>query len=151
MFVSYWLANNHHITSFWFGIEVELVRTPNFKAKITSFCWRCHLHWFIHIFATVGRGLYISTKMCPKQKGSNLLACVVAVLNPYMYIFFQSYRYHHIDGLMQERCNSTANPMELHLSCTNPLIYTQVRCDMWDSSLTFDLCILGNTSNGNKE
>ena len=29
----------------------------------------------------------------------------------------------HIDGLVQERCNSIANALELHLSCTNPLIY----------------------------
>ena len=28
----------------------------------------------------------------------------------------------HIDGLVQERCNSTANALELHFSCTNPLI-----------------------------
>ena len=27
--------------------------------------------------------------------------------------------YHHIDGLVQERCNSIANALELHLSCTN--------------------------------
>ena len=27
-----------------------------------------------------------------------------------------------IDGLVQERCNSIANALELHLSCTNPLI-----------------------------
>ena len=26
----------------------------------------------------------------------------------------------HVDGLMQERCNSIANALELHLSCTNP-------------------------------
>ena len=29
---------------------------------------------------------------------------------------------HHIDGLVQERCNSIANTLELRLSCTNPLI-----------------------------
>ena len=29
-------------------------------------------------------------------------------------------QWHHIDGLVQERCNSTANALELHLSCTNP-------------------------------
>ena len=29
----------------------------------------------------------------------------------------------HIDGLVQERCNSNALAMELHLSCTNPSIY----------------------------
>ena len=27
-----------------------------------------------------------------------------------------------IDGLVQERCNSIANALELHVSCTNPLI-----------------------------
>ena len=25
-----WFANNHHIKSFWFGIKVDPVRTPNF-------------------------------------------------------------------------------------------------------------------------
>ena len=29
----------------------------------------------------------------------------------------------HIDGLVQERCNSIAKALELHLSCTNPSIY----------------------------
>ena len=28
----------------------------------------------------------------------------------------------YIDGLVQERCNSIANALELHFSCTNPLI-----------------------------
>ena len=45
---SYWFANNHRIKSFWFGIEVDPVRTPV----------RCHSHWFVQLFATVGRGLY---------------------------------------------------------------------------------------------
>ena len=27
----------------------------------------------------------------------------------------------YIDGLMQERCNSSALAMELHISCINPL------------------------------
>ena len=30
----------------------------------------------------------------------------------------------HINGLVQERCNSSANALELRLSCTNPSIYT---------------------------
>ena len=30
---------------------------------------------------------------------------------------------HHIDGLVQERCNSIANTLELRFSCTKPLIY----------------------------
>ena len=29
-----------------------------------------------------------------------------------------------IDGLMQERCNSIANALELHLSCINPSIFS---------------------------
>ena len=29
----------------------------------------------------------------------------------------------YIHGLVQERCNSIANPLELRLSCTDPLIY----------------------------
>ena len=32
----------------------------------------------------------------------------------------------HIDGLVQERRNSSALAMELHLSCTNPPIYESV-------------------------
>ena len=34
----------------------------------------------------------------------------------------------HIDGLVQERCNSSALAMELRLSCTNPLISWLVAC-----------------------
>ena len=30
---------------------------------------------------------------------------------------------HDMDGLVQEKHNSIANALELHLSCTNPLIY----------------------------
>ena len=33
-----------------------------------------------------------------------------------------SYEYDHIDGLMQEGCNSRALAMELPISCTNPVI-----------------------------
>ena len=29
----------------------------------------------------------------------------------------------HIDGLVQERCNSIATALELHLSCTNPSVF----------------------------
>ena len=37
---------------------------------------------------------------------------------------------YHIDGLVQERCNSIANALELHLSCTNLLILccTTIQC-----------------------
>ena len=37
------------------------------------------------------------------------------------------------NGLMQERCNSSANPLELHLSCTSPLIYCDIHSqDIWN-------------------
>ena len=34
----------------------------------------------------------------------------------------------HIDGLLQERLNSIANALELHLSCTNPSIQWCMKC-----------------------
>ena len=40
----------------------------------------------------------------------------------------------HIDGLVQERCNSSALAMQLHLSYTNPSIYTQKHADIMDAS-----------------
>ena len=36
---------------------------------------------------------------------------------------FKSKLMPYIDGLMQERCNSIANALELRLSCTNPSIW----------------------------
>ena len=36
------------------------------------------------------------------------------------YIVVETRLYFHIDGLVQERHNSSASAMELHLSCTNP-------------------------------
>ena len=38
----------------------------------------------------------------------------------------------HLDGLVQERCNSIANTLELHLSCTNSSIWYS----MWASVLS---------------
>ena len=40
----------------------------------------------------------------------------------------------HIDGLVEERCNSSALAMELHLSCTYPSIRNQC-CDFIPSQL----------------
>ena len=36
---------------------------------------------------------------------------------------------HHINGLVEERCNSIANALELHLSCTNPSISSNQFCE----------------------
>ena len=45
--------------------------------------------------------------------------------------FFHYKKMHQqIDGLVQEKCNSSANALELHLSCINPL-----KCHLQDTSL----------------
>ena len=41
--------------------------------------------------------------------------------------------YGHIDGLVQERRNSSALAMELSLSCTNASIYTKEKCPQFIS------------------
>ena len=38
----------------------------------------------------------------------------------------------HIDGLVQERRNSSANALELRLSCTNPSILSHLLCVSWN-------------------
>ena len=38
----------------------------------------------------------------------------------------------HVDGLVQERRNSTANALELHLSCINPSMCDLV-CTDWNT------------------
>ena len=52
-----------------------------------------------------------------------------------------------IDGLMQERCNSITNALELHLSCTNPSVcLSMLRCQLlwwWANTLQFNTCIAG--------
>ena len=40
----------------------------------------------------------------------------------------------YIDGLVQERRNSSVSAMELHLSCTNPSIYTALKWVTIESS-----------------
>ena len=42
----------------------------------------------------------------------------------------------HIDGLVQERRNSSATAMEFRLSCTNPLLCIQCKTVLWVNSLT---------------
>ena len=44
----------------------------------------------------------------------------------------------HLDGLVQERCNSIAKALELHLSCTNPLIYC-LPLNTWSSKWEISL------------
>ena len=44
----------------------------------------------------------------------------------------------HLDGLMQARCNSIANALELCLSCTNPSIFTSTRNPIVEIRLSYD-------------
>ena len=46
-----------------------------------------------------------------------------------------SHFYWHLHGLLQERHNSTANALELRLSCTNPLIYNW-QCHQYNDTNT---------------
>ena len=39
-----------------------------------------------------------------------------------------------IEGLMQERCNSIANALELHLFCTNPSIFNHQTLKIWKNN-----------------
>ena len=58
--------------------------------------------------------------------GSILLILLTSELFKGQIVLFsrQVFRYHdNIDGIMQERCNSSALAMELSLPCTNPLIH----------------------------
>ena len=52
--------------------------------------------------------------------------------------YINHYHWGNIDGLVQERCNSIANTLELHLSCTNPSIST---CCLHRTAV-FLICIL---------
>ena len=50
---------------------------------------------------------------------------------------------HNMDGLVQDKCNSSALAMELHFSCTNPSICHSNTCLMiaWKSGQKFSVCI----------
>ena len=45
-------------------------------------------------------------------------------------------QYNYFDGLVQERHNSSALAMELHLSCTNPSIWTCLHSLDWKTQVT---------------
>ena len=47
----------------------------------------------------------------------------VEKVSPHPEVYYQE----HFDGLVQERCNSTALAVELRLSCTNPSISSECR------------------------
>ena len=55
----------------------------------------------------------VRTKWLPSYR-QHLQKCILFILLQEKF---------HIHGFMHERCNSIANALELHLSCTNPLIF----------------------------
>ena len=66
-----------------------------------------------------------------------------------------------LDGLMQERCNSSALAMEICLSCTNPSVWCKKRWKLlWDTScplcyirwywFLFELCFSDDYYNGSQ-
>ena len=62
-------------------------------------------------------GNFISLKICKSTKSKYLKIDVPFNELISMLLFSML---HNIAGLVQERCNSIANALELHLSCTNP-------------------------------
>ena len=48
-----------------------------------------------------------------------------------------TYLRHHFDGLVQERCNSSALAMELRFFCTNPSILFSPRLSAFEIDLSF--------------
>ena len=48
-------------------------------------------------------------------------------LHVYCFLLLECNSMYYIDGLVQERRNSSALAMEFRLSCTNPLIYVPYR------------------------
>ena len=48
------------------------------------------------------------------------------------YHYCHCYRHCHLDGLVQERCSSMANALELRLSCTNPSIFCNDKKLPWN-------------------
>ena len=49
------------------------------------------------------------------------------------------YKTHYFDGLVQERCNSSALAMELCLACTNPSIYAHEKSNCFKLILNYSL------------
>ena len=75
-----------------------------------------------------------------------------------MSLFFIYLRMKYIDGIMEERCSSIANALELHLYCTNPSIhfmigvhqYVHVICNKQMYIMTVSqLNVMMNSSNRN--
>ena len=77
--------------------------------------------------------LYSTRILIPWQNSTTtgvetiILICILTSEINYKIIAILEYMTNHqIYGLMQERCNSIANALELHLSCTNPS-----KCKFW--------------------
>ena len=83
---------------------------------------------YIYIYIYIVRRYVIvyiySNKLCYRQVYNK-------VTKPIRNCNFQTDILHYIYGLVQERCNSIANALELHLSCTSPSICCIFQSHFW--------------------
>ena len=84
-----------------------------------------HTSWYA-FWGLVWDSLLVLDKILPLGRAHpdicyNLHFCEEILDKSFIFSDWQYY----IDGLVQERCNSIANALELRLSCTKPSIYSQ--------------------------
>ena len=67
---------------------------------------------------------------------------MICAIYPIRYLHVFDLWIHYINSLVQERCNSSALAMELHLSCTNPSICYGQWAIRWKlvSQRSYDIC-----------
>ena len=102
------IATNHQV---WPSGGTPLSVPPEICQNVED-CWH-HTRWVLHQYMVV-RAVYI-----PLPNGSEQVKLLIGKVN-FGKVFFYS---NNVDGLVQERHNSSALAMELHLSCISPSIY----------------------------
>ena len=111
----------HFTTCNWYTIKKEHTIDRRKSSKTCVFAWRNHpdIFWYVITIKTYLTNIYFGEK----------------------WHFYSETQPHYLchDGLMQERCNSIANALELHLSCTNPSLCWVILC--WCAGL-FCVCIV---------
>ena len=132
----------------WWTCQLQLF------SPVQSYRWNFYffIHWFWNFLLSLyslttplmsspdnEHHIYISTLglMQPKIYAAYDTTNVCQTNNTSWLLFYVSNtETEHIGGLMQERCNSIANTLELHLSCTNPSIWAMRWTDSRLNSLS---------------
>ena len=85
----------------------------------------CNLEFLLQVAMVTILDVPVATrvKLQGDTKHSQTVVRIKATANIPMFFLFLTFQNYHIDGLMQERRNSSALAMELRLSCLNPSIY----------------------------